>query len=70
MLTNQQRAEFGLQAMQAGDPDWKLSDLQTSAVDTIANVLHVMTFEHCTDGWEALVARAIDHARTEVLQEL
>lgn len=34
------RAAFGEAACEAGDPDHGASDTRTSAIDTIANVLH------------------------------
>ena len=59
MHTNKQRAAAGMHACVAGDPDggWE-TDPWTSAVDTVANILHAVQAHH----------PAIDH--TEIANEV
>lgn len=45
MLTNDDRAEYGVRAMEVGAPDYEANDLETSAVDTMANIMHALRAE-------------------------
>lgn len=76
MLTNDHRAELGLAAMRAGDPDHEANrdddDLATSATDAIANVLHAVCRELDTNRRAELAhicGSAIDHAMHELHHE-
>jgi len=60
--TRAERAAYGRRAMEVGDPDHAANDTATSAVDTIANVLHAL------DGADAEVVldAALMHYRAEI----
>lgn len=67
MLTNEDRSMYGDDAMRAGDPDYKSNDVDTSAVDTIANVLHQVV---ATGGSaQYVVDSALRHLHAELAGE-
>lgn len=49
-LSNKVRASFGEAALEVGTPDRGGNDNKTDAVDTIANILHYLTYEAHTPG--------------------
>lgn len=55
-------AAFGAAALEVGSPDYSREDLETSAQDTITNVLHTVARNTPLDGEgvEDLVRRALD----------
>lgn len=64
MLTNEDRAIYGAEARRYGDPDYRSNDVDTSAVDTIVNVLHDVA---ATGGDpDAIVRSALLHLRAEL----
>jgi hypothetical protein len=67
MLTNEDRAIYGDEARRHGDPDYRVNDVDSSAVDTIANVLHDVV---STGGdADSIVRQALVHLRAELAGE-
>jgi hypothetical protein len=55
----------GFAAVRAGDQDWGSNDSRTSAVDTIANVLHWITDSEPTITAESVIDSAVNHYEAE-----
>lgn len=63
--TSPYRVIHGRAACEAGDPDHHVSDPRTSAIDTIANVLHALAAEQPEHDARAVLDTALNHYLSE-----